>query len=352
MPPAAAGLALPGALPIRGLEGTPMPNPEGNRLTLALLVRDDVEGVAAAIKSAARFADEVVVRDTGSRDGTPEAAAALGARVVRGRFRDDFAEARNSLLDACSGDWVLMLDADERVIDGGDRIAALLLDPRASAYAVEIESAVGFGKTVCQAQVRLFRRLASVRFVHRVHETLTVKRVRRAPLRIEHSGFLPSRRYAKCLRDLALLDRELGDAPDDAYLHWRRSLDLSLLGREDEATFAMERMAALVSPLDATQLSRLEWVPEAVSDWAEAAADRGEARRALGLATRVALAHPDRPLARYAHARALAAAGRASDAARAARSLLEDRGWHYESPLEGQVLREHAPALLAALGAS
>jgi glycosyltransferase involved in cell wall biosynthesis len=60
------------------------------------------------------FADEIVVVDSGSSDGTPALAARLGARVVHQEWLG-FGRQKQLAVDICSHDWVLCLDADERV---------------------------------------------------------------------------------------------------------------------------------------------------------------------------------------------------------------------------------------------
>jgi len=63
---------------------------------------------------ALRWADETVVLDAGSSDGTPELAAALGARVAAHPF-DQWAAQRNRALALAGGEWAFFVDADERV---------------------------------------------------------------------------------------------------------------------------------------------------------------------------------------------------------------------------------------------
>ncbi len=65
--------------------------------------------------------DQVVVVDTGSSDRTPELARRAGAQVVPFAWREDFAAARNASLAAARGEWVLVLDADERLAPGAGR---------------------------------------------------------------------------------------------------------------------------------------------------------------------------------------------------------------------------------------
>ncbi len=84
-------------------------------VSLCLIARDEEGAIGLAIKSALALVDEVIVVDTGSRDNTRIIAEGYGARIVEFAWRDDFAAARNAALDEAFGDWVLILDADERL---------------------------------------------------------------------------------------------------------------------------------------------------------------------------------------------------------------------------------------------
>lgn len=82
------------------------------RITVAILTRNEADRVGAAIESAS-FADEVLVLDCGSTDGTVEQAAAAD-RVLQTDW-PGFVAQRNRALAEASGDWIFFLDADERI---------------------------------------------------------------------------------------------------------------------------------------------------------------------------------------------------------------------------------------------
>ncbi len=84
-------------------------------LSLSMIVRDEAAQIEDCLRSVQGFADELVVVDTGSSDDTVARARALGARVEQIPWPGDFAPARNQALQWVSGDWVLVLDADERL---------------------------------------------------------------------------------------------------------------------------------------------------------------------------------------------------------------------------------------------
>jgi glycosyltransferase involved in cell wall biosynthesis len=83
-------------------------------LTAAVIARDEERSIAGCLGSIA-FADErLVLVDAATLDRTREIARANGARVEERSF-DNFAAQRDAALDLAHGDWVLFVDADERV---------------------------------------------------------------------------------------------------------------------------------------------------------------------------------------------------------------------------------------------
>ena len=85
-------------------------------LSLSMIVRNEAERIAACLESVRGFADELVVLDTGSSDDTVAIAERCGAVVHHMRWPGDFAPARNEALRHVSGEWVLVLDADEQLL--------------------------------------------------------------------------------------------------------------------------------------------------------------------------------------------------------------------------------------------
>ncbi|MCA1644406.1 MAG: glycosyltransferase family 2 protein [Chloroflexi bacterium] len=89
-------------------------NPARPRLTAAVIARDEEHLLGDCVRSL-QFADErLVLVDAATRDRTREVAASLGARVEERAF-DNFAAQRDAALGLATGEWVLFVDADERV---------------------------------------------------------------------------------------------------------------------------------------------------------------------------------------------------------------------------------------------
>ena len=83
------------------------------RLALLIITFNEETNIKACIESAS-FADEIIVVDSGSTDGTVAIAEELGAKVYYHKMTS-FAEQRNIALENTTADWVLFLDADERI---------------------------------------------------------------------------------------------------------------------------------------------------------------------------------------------------------------------------------------------
>lgn len=165
------------------------------RLSVAIIARDEAHNIAHCLRSVA-FADEVVVVEHGSRDGTRELAAAAGARVIEAPDWPGFGPQKNRALDACTGDWILSLDADERVSEAlRDEILAVLAAPRFDVYEMPRRSTycgrfLRHGGWWPDLVARLFRRGAARYSDALVHERLeTARAVGRLVQPLVHYSF-------------------------------------------------------------------------------------------------------------------------------------------------------------------
>jgi tetratricopeptide (TPR) repeat protein len=103
------------------------------RIQALLLARDESHNLADCVHSLHNTVDAVAVFDTGSRDHTAEVTRELGAAWEPLRWNDDFAAARNEALERLDADWVLVIDADERLDVGApQRIRGAVAEARES----------------------------------------------------------------------------------------------------------------------------------------------------------------------------------------------------------------------------
>jgi tetratricopeptide (TPR) repeat protein len=191
------------------------------RLTLCMIVRDEAANLPACLDSVAGLADEVIVVDTGSTDGTQEAARARGARVVQDSWRGDFSAARNRSLDEARGRWILWLDADDRMLEEDKRALRALTeaDPETSpkGYGILVKNSADGGRTGSVFnQIRLFPNRPAFRFRYPVHEQiLPALEEARIPveytaIKVIHTGYGdPALARSKQVRNKGILEGQI-----------------------------------------------------------------------------------------------------------------------------------------------
>jgi len=149
-------------------------------LSVIVITRNESARLRACLESVA-FAGEAVVVDSGSTDDTRTIAQSMGARVSRTDDWPGFGPQKNRALDLATGNWILSIDADERVTPAlRQQIEAAMANPGFDAYTVNRRSSycgqfMRHSGWYPDRVVRLFRR-GSARFSDdAVHEALQVR---------------------------------------------------------------------------------------------------------------------------------------------------------------------------------
>jgi glycosyltransferase involved in cell wall biosynthesis len=150
------------------------------RISVIIITKNAAATIRRCVESVG-WADEVVVIDSGSSDGTVDICRELGARVTVTGDWPGFGPQKNRALDASSGQWLLNIDADEWVtpelrdeilstIDRDDAAAAYAM-PRRSSFCGRYMKHSGWWPDYV---VRLFRRDAARFSDDQAHERLLV----------------------------------------------------------------------------------------------------------------------------------------------------------------------------------
>lgn len=244
-----------------------------NRLSLVMMVRDEAEVLPGFLAHHAGLWDQLVLVDTGSTDSTIEIAQRAGADVVRHPWQDDFAGPRNAGLEAAAGDWILILDADERLATRDfDRLRALIDH---AGPAVLIQETINYladpshlewqpvrgrypelerGQRGFFAARRpgLFPNRPDLRFRGRIHESIlpaaeaAAVPAREVDLPVHHYGYVRAEAVQTARREryLELARRKLADDASD----WGARLELAAAhlerGEIDQAEPLLRSLAA------------------------------------------------------------------------------------------------------------
>lgn len=154
-------------------------------LSVVVIARDEERDLPDCLRSVAGLDAEVVVLDSGSADRTRDVARGLGAKVFERPF-DDYASHKQAAVERASGDWILSIDADERVSpELREEIRALLAASPdgdvgdVAGYEIPFEvrflgRRLRFGGLGSERHLRLFRRGRGRFTGGRLHEGISV----------------------------------------------------------------------------------------------------------------------------------------------------------------------------------
>lgn len=190
------------------------------KISACYMVKNEYKNIARSIERVRPAADEIIVVDTGSTDGTRELAAECGARVLDFAWCDDFSAPRNYAIEQATGDWIIFLDADEYFIHP-ERVRGAIEQIVAANSTIDgifiklinIDAATGKAQGIIK-NLRIIRRADYLRYRGIIHEQLTnispgggrIKFVvAGAELDAYHTGYSAALNDAKNERNLALL---------------------------------------------------------------------------------------------------------------------------------------------------
>lgn len=149
------------------------------KISASLIVRDEESCLETALKSI-QGVDEIVIVDTGSVDKTKEIASKYTDKLYTftecndsyGWLRD-ISLARNYSLSKCTGDWILIIDADEFLESGGvEKLRSVLNN--IDKDAVYFQTISSRNKSDKHESIRLFRNGVGIKWNRRIHNVLSI----------------------------------------------------------------------------------------------------------------------------------------------------------------------------------
>jgi len=197
-------------------------------ISVCVIVKDEEEMLGQCLESIVDVADEIVVVDTGSKDKTVEIAEEFGANVFHHPWNDSFSEARNYSLRHATGDWILVIDADE-VLEREDipKVLESKWQKEFNAVCFAVYSTlpgqiggVNMGKNY---SARLFKNRKSVYYEGIVHNVLKLpKKTATSEIRMYHYGYdlRADKMSEKFERSIKLLLKQVEEDPEDAFVRY------------------------------------------------------------------------------------------------------------------------------------
>ena len=147
------------------------------KLSVCIITKNEEKMLTECLESVTGIADEIIIVDTGSTDGTLGIAQNFGCRIYKEEWKNDFAHARNSALAKARYPFILSIDADERLANP-EKFKQILEESNGNTggwligIISDVKRANGGTDTHCSYQVRLFRNHLHFRFDGVIHEQI------------------------------------------------------------------------------------------------------------------------------------------------------------------------------------
>lgn len=292
---------LDAALSVREKLGPMSPQEKASNkatLSVCMIVKNEEEHLVKCLKSIRDVVDEMIVVDTGSTDRTKAIGTAFGAKVFDFPWTEDFSAARNHSLAQATGDWILILDADEVISNLDHKLLLKTINrknKRPVAYTLmtrnylkktgtagwiendgsypDEETGVGWHPS---DKVRLFRKSRFARFENPVHELLEPSLIRagvpieKCPIPIHHYGRLNNDKLLTKGREYYLLGRKkLEERGGDYRALKELAIQAGELSRYDES-IDLWQQALVLRPDDVEALFNLAFQYMQVKKYQEA----------------------------------------------------------------------------------
>jgi len=191
-----------------------------------MIVKDEEDMLPGALESIAPYVDEIIVVDTGSTDNTVEIAKSFGAKIYIHPWQKNFSLHRNQSLGYAGGEWIVYIDADERLDSGsGPRLKQVIRNalPDTDSFMIHLVNWTRDGQNMGSANlIRMFRNNNVIRFEGIVHNNLVgYDSTEAVDLKIHHYGYdlEQEKKQAKYERTTELLEKMVAEDPNNPIPH-------------------------------------------------------------------------------------------------------------------------------------
>ncbi len=227
-------------------------------VSLCMIVKNEENMLPDCLESVKDIIDQVVIVDTGSTDKTIEIAESFGAEIHHFDWCDDFSAARNESIKYATGDWVLWMDADERLDSNSlsEFKHYIRSKEKPLYYKVMIRSSMNDGKLTHDSDAhRLFSNHYGIQFQNRIHEQISYSahdigaKEKTSTILLHHVGY--DNRHVdldkKVVRNRKLLIQMAEEKPDSHYAHYTLAQNYGQTNDWDKAIMHLEKVLKIKS---------------------------------------------------------------------------------------------------------
>ncbi|PNQ82638.1 glycosyltransferase family 2 protein [Paenibacillus sp. F4] len=211
-----------------------------------MIVKNESKTLGRCLDSVANLVDEIIIVDTGSTDSTKRIASEFNAKIFDYEWTDDFAAARNFALEKSTGDWNLVLDADEYISNEcGEAIHNFIMSSSAIGKIKRIDMFLN-DEELNFEQIYISRLFPSTcRYTGRIHEQISSNLPRVIiDVEIKHDGYVDQ---TKSDRNIPILLQIIDDNPNDPYYQYQIAKEYRGLKNHEQAYIYLRRAYSLMT---------------------------------------------------------------------------------------------------------
>jgi len=218
-------------------------------ITVALMVKNEKTNLVETIPFFKEHFEEVLIIDTGSTDGTVEYLKEQNINLLQTKWNYSFADVRNELIKAATGDYILMLDADERINKEFVGQMRATIQSNDLSYEVKIMNITDDNKlNSTHINIRLFKNDGNFYYEGNIHEQLKHTNghtPKITSLLLRHYGYRSEviRTKGKRKRNMRILQMELKKDPNNAFHNYNMSTELINIKKYNEALLHLKKAA-------------------------------------------------------------------------------------------------------------
>lgn len=233
-------------------------------LSIVMMVKDEEKNIRRTLNSLRAISNvistELIVLDTGSEDNTVKIARDFTEHVYFSKWNQNFGDMRNKSISYANGDWILILDADEELVDGTELInffKSSRYKKYKSGYIMlrNLTSNEDMSKYTPSKVLRLFKKDKDFKYINTIHEQPLYKEpIYEKPLgEFNHYGYLfddEELKQKKMKRNEELLLKELKKNKRDPYVNYQLGKNYFILGEIIEARKYLESSLKLYKEIN------------------------------------------------------------------------------------------------------
>lgn len=233
-------------------------------LSIVMMIRNEERYLDMTLKSLNplmnNIKSELIILDTGSTDRSVEIAKKYTDKVYFAKWNDNFAQMRNILIGYAKGEWILILDADEELVNYENLINFFRngLHKKYNSASIELTNIMSEDKKLFNKAsiVRLFKKDKEFRYEGAIHE----QPIHKEPMfkdvaNFNHYGYMYKNeevKQRKLNRNEKILLSELKANPNNPYIYYQLAMNYSAFGDKKEALSYMKKSYKMYNELRIT----------------------------------------------------------------------------------------------------